>query len=170
MRTGPRRLVHFASLLLLACLACQPPSSGVEEANKQVVQAVYDAIDAQDYERLAELIAEDFVGTSAGSLGSLDKDTSFELIRAWYSAFPDCEHVVEAMVAEGDRVAVRLTYNGTHQGEVGGIAATNRRISYEGVQIFTVVDGAIREMWVIEDGMSLMLQLGMQMVPAEQGT
>jgi predicted ester cyclase len=90
------------------------------------------------------------------------------MIRAWYSAFPDYVHVVETMVAEGDRVAVRLTYNATHQGEFEGIPATGNRISYAGAQIVTIADGMMKEMWVLEDMLGLMSQLGMQLVPAEQ--
>lgn len=162
-----RHAVRLSPLLLLACLACQPPAADVE-ANKAVVQAVYDAIDAQDYERLGELTAEDYVGHVAGFPETFNKDAVFELIRTWYSAFPDYVHVVETMVAEGDRVAVRLTYNATHQGEFEGIPATGNRISYEGAHIVTVVDGKIAEMWVLEDMLSLMSQLGMQLVPAQQ--
>jgi steroid delta-isomerase-like uncharacterized protein len=170
MMTGHRHLVHFSSLLLLACVGCQPSTSDIEEANKAVVQAVYDAIDSQDYDRLGELIAEDFVGHAVGFPEPFDKDATFELIRAWYGTFPDYVHVVETMVAEGDRVAIRLTYNATHQGEFEGIPATGNRISYAGAQIVTIADGMIKEMWVLEDMLGLMSQLGMQLVPAEQET
>jgi steroid delta-isomerase-like uncharacterized protein len=170
MPTTHRHLVALAALLALGCVGCQPPSSGIEEANKEVVQAVYDAIDAQDYDRLGELISEDFLGHAVGLPEPLDRAATFELIREWYSAFPDYVHVVETMVAEGDRVAVRLTYNATHQGEFEGIAATGVRISYEGAQILTVADGMIKELWVLEDMLGLMSQLGMTLVPAEQDT
>ncbi|MGD2218518.1 MAG: ester cyclase [Gemmatimonadales bacterium] len=163
---GTRRVIRLSPLPLLACLGCQPPTHDVE-ANKQVVQAVYDAIDAQDYDRLSELIADDFMGHAVGSPEPFDKNSVLELIRAWYSAFPDYVHVVETMVAEGDRVAVRLTYNATHQGEFEGIPATGNRISYAGAHIVTVVDGQIQEMWVLEDMLGLMSQLGMQLLPAE---
>ncbi|MGD2154480.1 MAG: ester cyclase [Gemmatimonadales bacterium] len=159
--------VRLSPLLLLACLGCQPPTPDVE-ANKAVVQAVYDAIDAQDYDRLSELTADDFVGHVAGVPEPFDKDAVFEMIRNWYGAFPDYVHVVEAMVAEDDRVAVRLTYNATHQGEFEGIPATGNRISYAGAHMVTVVDGQVQEMWVLEDMLGLMTQLGMQLVPAEQ--
>jgi steroid delta-isomerase-like uncharacterized protein len=168
--TGRRQLVHLSCLLLLACIGCQPQTSDVEAANKEVVQAVYDAIDTQDYDRLGELIAEDFVGHAVGFPEPFDRDAVLELIRTWYSAFPDYVHVVETMVAEGDRVAIRLTYNATHQGEFEGIPATGNRISYAGAQIVTIADGMITEMWVLEDMLGLMSQLGMQLVPAEQET
>ncbi len=164
-----RHAVRLSPLLLLACFGCQPPTPDVE-ANKAVVQALYDAIDSQDYDRIGELIADDFLGHAAGSPEPFDKNGGIEMIRAWYSAFPDYVHVVETMVAEGNRVAVRLTYNATHQGEFEGIPATGNRISYAGAQIVTMADGQIKEMWVLEDMLGLMSQLGMQLVPAEQET
>ena len=167
MMTGRRHVVHFSLLLLMACLGCQPATSEIEEANKAVVQAVYDAIDAQDYDRLDELIAEDFVGHAVGLGEPFDKNATFELIRTWYAAFPDYVHVVETMVAEGDRVAIRLTYNATHQGEFEGIPATGERISYAGAQICTIADGMVTELWGIEDMLGLMSQLGMQLAPTE---
>lgn len=67
-------------------------------------------------------------------------------IRTWYSAFPDYVHVVKTISAEGDRVAVRLTYNATHRGEFEGIPATGNRISYAGAQFMTIADGKVTEM------------------------
>lgn len=166
-----RHAVRLSPLLLLACLGCQPQTAEVESADKEVVQTQYEAIDAQDFARLDELIAEDFVGHVVGFPEPLDKSSAFELIRAWYRAFPDYVHGVEMMIAEGDRVAVRLTFTGTHHGDLEGFPpATGRRISYAGAQIFTIADGRITEMWGIEDMLGLMSQLGMQLVPAEQGT
>ncbi|UCC71937.1 MAG: ester cyclase [Gemmatimonadota bacterium] len=170
MPAARRSLVAVAQLLAVGCLACQPPSADVGAANKEVVRAMYAAIDAQDYDRLDQLVAEDFALHYVGVLEPLGKEAAFELIRTFYGAFPDYEHVVHEMIAEGDRVAVKLTYTGTQQGEFEGIAPTGNRISYEGAQIVTVADGAIKELWALEDMLGSMSQLGMQLVPAEQGT
>ena len=45
------------------------------------------------------------------------------------SAFPDFHNRVEDLVAEGDKVVARLTYTGTHQGEMFGLAPTGRTIT-----------------------------------------
>jgi steroid delta-isomerase-like uncharacterized protein len=167
MLTTGRSIVYIFCLLVLGC---RPPSGDVTAANKEVVREVYAVIDAQDYERLDELIAEDFVGHMVGLPEPLGKDETFELMREWYAAFPDYTHSVETMIAEGDRVAVRLTFRGTHRGEFEGIPATGNPFSNAGAHIVTVVDGAVTELWGLEDMLGLMTQLGMQLMPAEQAT
>ena len=71
------------------------------------------------------------------------------------------------MIAEGDRVAVRFRFEGTHQGDFMGIPATGKKISYAGVQMLTIVDGVCRENWALDDNLSFMTQLGMQLAPTE---
>ena len=68
------------------------------------------------------------------------------------------------------RCRPRLTYNATHQGEFEGIPGTGNRISYARAQIVTIADGMIKEVWVLEDMLGSMSQLGMQSVPAEGKT
>jgi predicted ester cyclase len=74
-------------------------------------------------------------------------------------AFPDFHNRIEELIAEGDRVVARLTYTGTHHGELFGIEATGRRVTYAGVAIFCISDGAVVEGWVLGDTGALMRQL-----------
>ena len=40
-----------------------------------------------------------------------------------FSAFPDFHYAIDDMVAEGNKVAVRLTATGTHKGEFMGVVS-----------------------------------------------
>jgi predicted ester cyclase len=62
-------------------------------------------------------------------------------------------------VAEGDTVVARLTYTGTHRGELLGYPGTGRKISYGGVAIFHVSGNRIADGWVLGDLTGLMEQL-----------
>lgn len=75
-------------------------------------------------------------------------------------AFPDCRWVIEAMVAEGDIVVVRWTASGTHEGELLGIPPTGHRVAIDGVTIFRIVDGLVREWWRVADDLSMLQHLG----------
>lgn len=75
-------------------------------------------------------------------------------------AFPDLKIHIEDMVAEGDRVASRLTISGTHQGPLFGMPATGRRASIEAMDIIRFRDGRMIEHWGVLDMMGLMQQLG----------
>jgi steroid delta-isomerase-like uncharacterized protein len=79
-----------------------------------------------------------------------------ELMR---SAFPDLEAHVEDIFAAGDRVAVRVTFRGTHTGEFLGIPATGRSVRYVSHEFYRVADGLIAEEWICSDMATLMGQL-----------
>ncbi|UCC88216.1 MAG: ester cyclase [Anaerolineales bacterium] len=67
---------------------------------------------------------------------------------------------IEEMIAEGDRVVVRWTSHGVHQGETQGLPPTGRRVNNSGVNIFRIADGKIAEVWDIWDRLWLWQQLG----------
>jgi len=73
---------------------------------------------------------------------------------------PDLRVVVEDMIAEGDKVAVRYTLEGTHEGELFGVPPTGQRLSIKSISIEQVSDGKIREHWRITDTLDMMQQLG----------
>jgi steroid delta-isomerase-like uncharacterized protein len=76
------------------------------------------------------------------------------------SAFPDCRMTVEDVVAEGDQVAYRWTFSGTHRGELRGIAATGKRVSISGINVDRIAHGKIAEHWSQADVLGLLQQLG----------
>ena len=80
-------------------------------------------------------------------------------MRAVRRAFPDFHNRIDALVAEGDTVVARLTYTGTHSGELFGIGPTGRRVTYVGVAVFRVEAGVIADGWVLGDVHGLMRQL-----------
>jgi steroid delta-isomerase-like uncharacterized protein len=74
-------------------------------------------------------------------------------------AFPDFTNHVEEIVSEGDRSFARLTYRGTHRGEIFGIAPTGRRFEYAGAALFRFRGNRIAEVWVLGDVHGLLQQL-----------
>ena len=80
----------------------------------------------------------------------------FELVKR---AFPDLEAHVDDIVAADDKVALRLTLSGTHEGEFRGIPATGRKIRYAGHEFYRVADRLVVEEWICSDLASLFRQL-----------
>ncbi|MDK1010860.1 MAG: ester cyclase [Actinomycetota bacterium] len=72
---------------------------------------------------------------------------------------PDFHNEVLATITEGDQTFARLSYTGTHQGEIFGIAPTGKRFEYVGAATFTFADGLIRDVWVLGDIHGLTRQL-----------
>jgi steroid delta-isomerase-like uncharacterized protein len=83
-----------------------------------------------------------------------------QLITQYRTAFPDLTATVEDLIAEGDKVAYRLTFRGTNQGELMGMPATGKQVTYTGIGIDKVVNGTIMEMWLNFDALGLLQQVG----------
>jgi len=80
---------------------------------------------------------------------------------AWlHKVWGDWRMTIDEMIAEGDRVMVRWTFHGTHQGQFHGLPPTGRPVTYSGINIFRVAGGRIVEIWDIYDRLWLWQQLG----------
>lgn len=67
---------------------------------------------------------------------------------------------IDDMIAEGDRVMVRWTFNGTHQGEYLGHPPTNKPVKFSGIYIFRIANQRIAEVWNLWDQLGELQQLG----------
>jgi predicted ester cyclase len=76
------------------------------------------------------------------------------------AAFPHYELIADDMVAEGDKVAIRATFNGTQTGEFLGVAPTGKDVSISLILVYRVAGGKIGEHWMNADQLGLMQQLG----------
>jgi predicted ester cyclase len=74
-------------------------------------------------------------------------------------AFPDAEATLEDILAEGDRVAYRLTIRGTHRASFLGVAPTGRRVAVSLFAIVRVEGGKLAEEWGGLDQGDLLRQL-----------
>ncbi len=78
----------------------------------------------------------------------------------FFAAFPDAHFTTEDLIAEGDTVAVRRTFRGTHTGSLMGIPPTGRQVSITDIAILRVVNGKFVEAWNNTDELGLLQQLG----------
>ena len=69
------------------------------------------------------------------------------------TGFPDIAITIEDMVVEEDKVVVRTTWRGTHQGEYEGIAPTGKQVTRSMIQIFYVQHGRLLEEWSEGEGL-----------------
>jgi predicted ester cyclase len=89
----------------------------------------------------------------------LTREEQRERAQRLRKAFPDAEPVLEDILAEGDRVAYRLTIRGTHRGEFLGVPPTGRRVTVSLFAIVRIVNGMIAEEWGGLDQTDLLRQL-----------
>ena len=76
------------------------------------------------------------------------------------AAFADLQHTLEDLVAEGDRVVIRVTIRGTHHGIFHGIAPTGTAVTFSLVEIVRIEAGKIAESWGGIDLADVLHQLG----------
>jgi steroid delta-isomerase-like uncharacterized protein len=151
----------------LAAAGSFGPAQDVSEAipgflaqNKPLIRRYYEHLwNRWDFAFADQLIDEKVVFRGSLQTNVHGREGFKEYMQLVRRAFPDFHNQVDELIAEGDRVVARLTYTGTHQGELFGIGATGRRVTYAGVAIFRLAGGTIVEGWVLGDVHGLVRQL-----------
>jgi steroid delta-isomerase-like uncharacterized protein len=90
----------------------------------------------------------------------LDANAHKGMVMMFRAAFPDWVEAVEDVIAEDDKVVIRVTGRGTHEGEFQGIPPTGRQVVATGVGIARIEGGRIAEAWAAYDALGLMQQIG----------
>jgi len=113
-----------------------------------------------------ELLVPNFVAHAPGFPPLQGIEAYKQFLTIYLSALSDRQADVQDVSAEGDRVAVRITYQGTHTGALMGIPPTGKRVMITGMCFFQVANGKLLEQWINNDDLGLMQQLGV--VPPPQ--
>jgi steroid delta-isomerase-like uncharacterized protein len=136
-------------------------ASSAQQQNKQMVRQFFEAFDRHDTERIGQLVSSTNYSFHFLGMPTMDWNGHKQFIIAVTNAFPDIHHDIVDLVAEGeDKVAVRFDATGTHKEEFQGIPPTGKKVSFGGMNFFTVIDGKVAEEWVIVDMLELMQQIG----------
>ena len=153
---------------LLAIAGCEECENQAEQ-NKTIVTEAFEAIDRQDYESLDQYFAQDYQrhcqASPEAKVESLDDMVGF--LKEWYQAFPDATVETHMMVAEGDLVAVYITFVWTHEAPMGDIPETGKRMESETFGFHRLKDGKIVETWVTWDNVAILKQLGLFPPPTQ---
>jgi steroid delta-isomerase-like uncharacterized protein len=133
-----------------------------EEQNKQVVRQFFELLDREDTESMEQLLVSNtnYSFHIGGMPSPVDWNEHKRLLIGVNNAFPDLHHEIVDLVAERDKVAVRLNVTGTHKGEFQGIPPTGKKLSLDEMGFITIIDGKITEGWISADTMKLIQQLG----------
>ena len=135
---------HWVFLVALILAGCQRPTSDITTTNKEVVREFFAALDAQDFTASSDLLVDGFVIRLANGTDRVGRDAAFQVIRGFYSSFPDYTHSIEEMINEvtlGDHLlnTMRVVWE-------AGIEASyhlKRSISTDAISTVGKVDNAI---------------------------
>ena len=132
------------------------------EENAALVERVYDEVwNGRDLDILDDLYAPDHVLHTANRHTVVGDDGERAVVAALLREWPDYQVPIDAIVAEGDLVAVRYTGTGTEEGasERFGVSADGRQITVDGMAIYRVACGRIAETWRNHDELDLYRQV-----------
>lgn len=129
-----------------------------------VVRRFVDAITSGDGAALDDVLTPDFVAHAPSEIAHAAEQQDRARVRAeverMADTLPDMRADIHDLVVDGDRVAVRWSATGTHEGTLMDIPPTGRRLTIRGMNVVRVVDGRIAEDWVQWDVLDLLRQLG----------
>ena len=98
----------------------------------------------------------------------LDQNLKSHII-IFETGLPGYQFIVQDMIAEGNKVTVRLLAEGVHKGELFGMAPTGRKVKVEGIIIYELENNKIVNHWMQVDSVALFQQIGAQPQEAAKG-
>jgi steroid delta-isomerase-like uncharacterized protein len=153
-------LVSFA--LLFGMIACDQTVTANLEANKEVVRQFGEAVNANNYDTLDEIVTANFIRHSQATpevkIRSLEEFKQFAKVSS--ESMPDMRGEIEMMIAEGDFVAIYATFTGTQKGPMGPFPATDKTMKSKTMAIFRLENGKVAELWIEWDNLAMLSQLG----------
>jgi steroid delta-isomerase-like uncharacterized protein len=126
---------------------------------KNAYRRIILAVSEGDADALDELVAEDIVDHNPIPDQAPGREGMRQWLAAARTAFPDLHGTVEDVIAEGDRVAARVTWEGTHGGEFVGVPATGRRVSFAAYHHVRFSEDGAAEWWGTADLLGVLEQL-----------
>jgi len=161
-----KRAIYFILLLCapaLTAIASTPARSvstdvSQQEKNKAVARRVFEEIFNQGKFQVAdEIYAPDFVNHGLHRDASLQED---QVAVHWEKqALPDMKMTVDLVVAEGDLVTVVWRGRGTNTAAASPLPATGVKVEFNGITVWRIVDGRIREEWTAFDKLRVIRQI-----------
>ena len=134
----------------------------LSELNKAITRRYFKAYETGDIDAVMEFIDPNYVlhPGAGGEPMSFEQRKRDELV--FFSAFSNIQTIVEDQIAEGDKVANRITMHCTHTGQYQHIPATGKRIAITYIDIVLIKAGKIIEEWVEFDMMNILQQISVR--------
>ncbi len=132
------------------------------EENKEIVRRFYEEfVNKGNLQIVHELHTPDYEhhdpdapDPGGGAEGYIKRNAVF------LKAFPDRRLTIEDQIAEGDKVATRITMRATHTADLPGIPATEKKVDIESMHFCRIQNGRIAEEWELFDALGMLKQLG----------
>jgi steroid delta-isomerase-like uncharacterized protein len=130
--------------------------------NKAIILRLYEDVwNKRKLEVVSEIISPSHALQAPNISGSSVGPEAYKSqVALFLAGYPDLHFTIEDTVVEKDKVVACWTLSGTHKGDFMGVAATNKRISVDGMTIHHVAGGKIMDSYSNWDALGMMQQLG----------
>jgi steroid delta-isomerase-like uncharacterized protein len=136
------------------------------EENRAVIHRFLEELfNQRDMGAIDRYIADDYVDHVLPPDMPQTRDGFRQFVGFFFTGLPDFHYTIDDVIATEDRVAVRLTAQGTQEGEFMGIPPTGKRATWSEIHIGRMQDGKIAEHWGQIDNMGMLQQLGVIPTP-----
>ena len=131
------------------------------QENKAMVHRLLDEfLNTGDLAAAEKFFAPDFINHSPARGVTPDREGIKQFVSALHTAFPDIRMTADDLIAEDDKVIIRATMSGTHNGNLVGIPPTGKKVNIMVISILRLAEGKIIERWNVSDEFGLLQQLG----------
>ena len=151
-------LTSLSAFIIIVGCGREPDERGTMEQNKGIQRGYVEALNRGDSAFVEGYLHPEYV--FHGPMGDLNKEQFSQSHAAILAAFPDLELTIEDQIAEGDKVVMRWTGRGRHEGEFQGLAPTGKEVVITGITISRIEGGKEIEAWEEVNMLGLMQQLG----------
>jgi steroid delta-isomerase-like uncharacterized protein len=133
---------------------------------RRVYERIIEAVSADDAKALEGLIATDLVDHNPVPGQPPGREGFLVWMHGMHAAFPDMTGAIQDTVAEGDRIAARVLWTGTHEGEFLGLPGTGSAVSITAIHLVRFEDGVAAEWWGTADLLGAAADLGGHVEPS----
>jgi steroid delta-isomerase-like uncharacterized protein len=137
------------------------------ENHKAAVRRFNEAFNAGDLNGAVAVFAPNAVIHNSGAPGPLNVEGFKQFGGVFRVAFPDGKLTIDDLIVEGDKVVSRISYRGTHTGDMLGIPPTGKSVTMSAMIIDQFAEGKIVESWRLFDQLGMMQQLGLVPAPGQ---
>jgi predicted ester cyclase len=170
-------LLSSAWLLTVACqknrdekheLELMRAQRVLQQQNETLVEKLIDGLNRQDTSVYALYAPDAKIYMPSAVAKPITPAEDLKATKNNWQGFPDLHFTIEEMVAEGNKLAVRLHVTGTQKNSWNGIPSAGRKVDMGSTMIVRIENGKITEQHEDADFLGLMTQLGMELRPANR--
>jgi predicted ester cyclase len=155
------RVIASSILLSAPLLKSQSLPPAPKNPKQIALWVVEDVWNKGDFRLIKQMFTPGALFHYRGRDFPLTPEFGLQTVQNWRTAFPDFHFTIADMIVQGNTIALRVPFSGTHQGKFWGLDATGRKINVTETLILRVDRGKIAEMWEDYDEYGMRMQLGL---------